>query len=329
MKRISRAALGAAFLMAAGPAFAHATLEHGEAAAGSTYKAVIRVGHGCDGKATKTLRVQIPDGFYNAKPMPKPGWTLTTESGDYARPYDNHGTQMTKGVREIVWSGGELPEEWYDEFTFRGTVGPEVVAGSTIYFPTVQECSGAKAAWIDVTGAEGVANPAPALHVTEAKDKAQAGHMTHGAQAASAGSDGDHAGPVQLGDLAISEAFSRASLPSAPVGGGYMTIVNSGAADDRLIAVSSPISEKAEIHEMAKDGEVMRMRELPDGLAIAAGSSVELKPGGLHIMFMGLKQPTVEGERFPVTLTFEKAGSVDLVVEVRSRDAKGGGHGAH
>ncbi|WP_246184794.1 copper chaperone PCu(A)C [Paracoccus aestuariivivens] len=321
---ISIAALGASLLLAAGPAFAHATLEQTEAPAGATYKAVVRIGHGCGSKPTKTLRVQIPDGFYNAKPMPKAGWTLKTVTGDYARPFDNHGTQMTKGVREIIWTGGELPDEWYDEFVFRGTVGPDVVAGSTIYFPTIQECGTAKEAWIDVTGAEGVANPAPALNVTEAKGN---GHAHHGAAAPS---HGDHAAAeITVGDLKISSPFSRATPPGAPVGGGFLTVANGGSADDRLVSASSPAAEKVEIHEMAMEGDVMKMRQLPDGLPIPAGTSVDLKPGGFHLMLMGLKQPLIEGESVPLTLEFEKAGKVDLSLQVGPMNAKGNEHAHH
>ena len=89
-------ALGAAFLgLASTPVLAHATLEAKEAPAGAVYRAVIRIGHGCKGEATHTLRVKLPEGFYNAKPMPKAGWTLETGKGAYATPFDNHGKQMT------------------------------------------------------------------------------------------------------------------------------------------------------------------------------------------------------------------------------------------
>ncbi|MDT1063004.1 copper chaperone PCu(A)C [Paracoccus sp. CPCC 101403] len=322
---ILAALAGGALLLTSAPVLAHAGLEKTEAPAGSTYKAVIKIGHGCDGKPTKTLRVKIPDGFYDAKPMPKPGWQLKTVTGDYARPFDNHGTEMRKGVREIVWSGSELPDEWYDEFVFRGTVGPELVAGSTIYFPTIQECGSAREAWIDVTGSEEAKNPAPALMVTEAKG---GGHGHHAAAAetvpvAAAGHD------VQLGDLSITQPYSRATAPKAPVGGGYLTVTNAGQSDDRLVSATSPLAGKVEIHEMTMDGDVMRMRPLTDGLPLPAGASVEMKPGGTHLMLMELKQPLAEGDSVPVTLTFEKAGTVELQLPVGPMNAKGDGHGQH
>ncbi|MBD9525803.1 copper chaperone PCu(A)C [Paracoccus sp. PAR01] len=327
-KRISLAALGASLLLSAGPVLAHASLEQTEAAAGSTYKAVIRIGHGCDGKPTKTLRVQIPEGFYNAKPMPKAGWQLKVVTGDYARPFDNHGTPMTKGAREIIWTGGELPDEFYDEFVLRGSVGPDLAPGSTIYFPTIQECQNAKEAWIDVTGAEDVAYPAPALKITEKK---AGGHGHHAAAApAHAGhAEAGHAeaaGDAVIGDLTITQGYSRATPPGAPVGGGFLTVANGGAEADRLVAATSPAAKKVEIHEMAMEGDVMKMRQLPEGVEIPAGTSVELKPGGLHLMLMGLEHPLVEGDSLPLTLTFEKAGKVDLSLKVGPMNAKGDAH---
>ncbi|WGR63562.1 DUF1775 domain-containing protein (plasmid) [Paracoccus ferrooxidans] len=321
------AALCATLLgLAAGPALSHATLEKSEAPAGAAYRAVIRIGHGCDGQATNTLRVQLPDGFYNAKPMPKPGWTLETVKGAYAQPFDNHGTQMTEGAREVIWSGGALQDDWYDEFVIRGTLGADVAPGTVLYFPTVQECADGKADWTDVSGSKDVPNPAPGLTVTAGKAGHGHGHG-HG-QADQAAS----AGPVVLGDLSLSGAFSRATPPGAPVAGGFLTIANGGA-EDRLVAAHADFAGRTEIHEMAMEGEVMRMRQLPEGLAIPAGATVELKPGGYHLMFMELKQPLVEGETVNVTLSFEKAGEVSLPLAVGPRNAgaahQGGGHGGH
>jgi uncharacterized protein YcnI len=163
-----RAALAAATLAAlCAPALAHVTLEVQEAKLGSTYKAIIRVPHGCGTEATNTLHVQIPEGFFNVKPMPKAGWELRTVTGPYQGSYDNHGTQVTEGVKEIVWSGGNLPNEWYDEFVFRGTFAGSLAPGK-FYFPTVQECANGEEAWIEVTGAEDAEMPAPSLELVPA-----------------------------------------------------------------------------------------------------------------------------------------------------------------
>lgn len=159
--------LALAFASLAAPAFAHVTLEQQEARVGSTYKAVLRVPHGCGDQATHTVRVQIPEGFYNVKPMPKANWTLETVKGPYAKPYDNHGTQLTEGVQEIVWSGGDLPNEFYDEFVFRGSFAGDLPVDSTFHFPTVQECANGEEAWIDTSGDENAEMPAPGVKLIE------------------------------------------------------------------------------------------------------------------------------------------------------------------
>lgn len=117
----------------------------------------------------------------------------------------------------------------------------------------------------------------------------------------------------KVGDLEIGHPWSRATPAGAKVAAGYLTIKNNGTSADRLISVTGVIAGKAEIHEMSVDANgVMTMRPLADGLEIPAGGEVALKPGSAHIMFMDLKQPAKEGERFKGTLTFEKAGTVDV-----------------
>lgn len=115
-----------------------------------------------------------------------------------------------------------------------------------------------------------------------------------------------------IGDLRISDPYVRAMIPGAPVGGGYMTVTNTGSADDRLIAASSPRARMVQIHEMSMDEDVMVMRELADGLSIPAGKTVELKPSGYHVMFMKVGERFEEGQTVKATLKFEKAGSVDI-----------------
>lgn len=147
------------------PAFAHATLEVQEARIGAGYKAVLRVPHGCGTEATHTVRIQIPEGFFAVKPMPKAGWTLETVTGPYENAYDNHGTSVTEGVKEIVWSGGNLPNEWYDEFVFRGTFAGSLEPGK-FYFPAIQECETGEEAWLDTDGAGDM--PAPSVTLVPA-----------------------------------------------------------------------------------------------------------------------------------------------------------------
>lgn len=133
---------------------------------------------------------------------------------------------------------------------------------------------------------------------------------------------GGHA-EVKAGDLTIASPFTRATPPAAPVAGGFFTVTNAGAADDTLIGALSDIAGRMEVHEMSMDNGVMKMRELAAGLPIPAGQTVELKPGGYHIMFMDLKGPLVEGETVGVTLVFEKAGEVTVQMPVQARGAMG------
>lgn len=137
-----------------------------------------------------------------------------------------------------------------------------------------------------------------------------------------------HNGVIHLGAIEISLPFTRATLPNAPVGGGFLTIENTGTEADRLVSASSAVAEKTQIHEMAMQGDVMKMRELVDGVEVPAGETIVLAPGGFHIMFIGLKQAFVEGEMVAVTLTFEKAGSVEVLlpVEATAADAPAGTH---
>lgn len=128
----------------------------------------------------------------------------------------------------------------------------------------------------------------------------------------------------KAGPLKIGHPWSRATPAGAKVGGGYLSIVNTGTVADRLVSVSVPFAARAEVHEMAvKDG-IMTMRPLDNGVDVPAGAKVEFKPGGYHIMFMDLKQQLKQGEMMKGTLTFEKAGTVDVEFKVDSIAAKGG-----
>lgn len=131
-----------------------------------------------------------------------------------------------------------------------------------------------------------------------------------------------------VGDLQLHHPYSRATPPGARVGAGYLRLDNGGTADDRLVAVTCECAESSEIHEMRMENNVMRMRYLPNGLAVPAGETVVLEPGGYHLMFIGLKQPFVLGEAFVATLTFEKAGAVTVEFSIDTPPGgKGLGHG--
>src|SRR5258708_32859653 len=130
----------------------------------------------------------------------------------------------------------------------------------------------------------------------------------------------------KLGTLEIAQPWARATPPSAPAGGGFLKITNTGSTPDRLISASSPAAELVQVHEMKMDGSVKRMREVEKGLEIPAGGSVMLAPGGYHLMMMGLKAPFKQGASVPVTLGFEKAGKIDVELAV---EAMGASHPPH
>jgi uncharacterized protein YcnI len=167
-KNLLRLTAALAFMAFAAPALAHVTLEKTEAAVGSFYKAVLRVPHGCDGSATVKITVQIPEGVISVKPMVKPGWTLAVKRGAYARSYSFlHGAKFTEGPKEIAWSGGHLPDAYYDEFVLQTFIAGELASGGTLYFPVVQECEKGVHRWIEVPPADKpdakLGDPAPGL----------------------------------------------------------------------------------------------------------------------------------------------------------------------
>ncbi len=119
------------------------------------------------------------------------------------------------------------------------------------------------------------------------------------------------------GDLVISGAYARATLPNAPVGGGYLTIVNNGAADDTLVSATSPAAGAVQLHDMTTANGVMSMRPVPaGGLPIPAGKTVALTPNGLHLMLTDLTGPLVKGQAVPVTLIFARAGAVTVQLAI-------------
>ena len=144
-------------------------------------------------------------------------------------------------------------------------------------------------------------------------------------------SAGALAGDAKVGDITVEGPWARASAGRAMAGAAFMTLNNAGATDDRLTAVSAGVSDKAELHTHIKEGDIMRMRPV-EAIEVPAGGVATLQPGGDHVMFMGLHEPLKEGETFPLTLTFEKAGEVTVEVMVMKAGAMGHGskhgHGA-
>ena len=131
----------------------------------------------------------------------------------------------------------------------------------------------------------------------------------------------------ELGTLKLTHPWSRATPGGAKVAAGYLKIVNTGTKPDRLVAAQSTVAGAVEIHEMATTDAVMKMRALSTGLVIAPGQTVELAPGGYHVMFIDLKGPIVQDQPFKARLKFEKAGEVEIEFKVEAIGAQSSGNG--
>jgi copper(I)-binding protein len=124
--------------------------------------------------------------------------------------------------------------------------------------------------------------------------------------------------------VAVAEPFSRPA-PQGGNGAGFFTVTNNNTGPDTLLRVESPVALRVELHETSTEGGVMRMRELEGGLKMKAGETVVFKPGGKHVMFLGLTRPLAVGDRIPATLVFEKAGRAPIELTVQARDSAAGG----
>ena len=131
-----------------------------------------------------------------------------------------------------------------------------------------------------------------------------------------------HAHSFKLGTIDIGHPYARATVAGQPTGGGFLTLANGGT-DDKLLSAAAGVSAGVELHSMSMEGDMMRMRQV-DGIALPAGKTVELKPGGYHIMFVGLKAPLKAGDTFPMKLKFEKAGEVTVEVKIEAAGAMPG-----
>jgi periplasmic copper chaperone A len=125
--------------------------------------------------------------------------------------------------------------------------------------------------------------------------------------------------------VTVSQPWARASAGAATTGAAYVTLTG-GASDDTLVGVSAPVADTVQVHESSAEGGVMRMRQVTGGVAIPARKTVSLQPGGYHIMMIGLHQPLVAGQSFPLTLTFAHAAPATVTVTVRPIGAAAVGH---
>jgi copper(I)-binding protein len=129
----------------------------------------------------------------------------------------------------------------------------------------------------------------------------------------------------EKGDIQIRHPWSRATAPGAKVGAGYLEVRNNGAQPDRLLSASTAAAKRVELHVTQRDGEVMRMREVRT-LEIPARERFTLRPGGAHMMLVDLAQPLKKGDRFKMTLRFERAGEIEVEVEVQDLGARNAHH---
>lgn len=302
LRNATKIIVASAVCMLAAPAFSHIVLQDKSATAGSTYKAVFQVGHGCQGSATTGLSVQIPTGFQGAKPYPKAGWTLAAKLGKLAKPYDSHGRQTSEDVTVVSWTAASkeaaLQDAHFDEFVLRGKL-PETAG--PLWFKVLQTCENGSNDWSEVpasgASAKGLKSPAALLEVTA------------GAQVSELAPPVQSAQPVQVKD-----AWVRATVVGQQGTGAFMTVIAKTAT--RLEGVASPVAGVAEVHEMKMQGDVMEMRPV-SVLDLPAGKAVQLKSGGYHVMLMDLKQALPKGSTLPLTLLFKDATGVESRLDLK------------
>ncbi|WP_430396620.1 DUF1775 domain-containing protein [Ferrovibrio sp.] len=298
-------AIAAALLLGstALPAAAHVVADPGDGQAGGYFRTALRVGHGCGTSPTIAVKVILPEGLTTVRPQVKPGWQIQIDTAKLAKPVDaGHGRMTDTAISAVSWTGGNLPNEHFDEFGLSlklpDSAGP-------LWLKVIQTCKEGELRWEQVpasgTSTRGLEFPAAVIRVA----------------------GGETAKPAAIaGAVRIEQPFARAT--PAKMGGAFMTLVNGGHAADRLVKAASPVAETVELHTHVKDGDTMRMRPV-DGIDIAAHGRTALEPGSFHVMLIGLKQPLKEGASFPLTLTFEKAGSVTLQVPVLKAGASPSG----
>jgi periplasmic copper chaperone A len=171
-----------AYLLCSGTGFAHVVLDEPVALAGASYKATLRVGHGCNASPTSAITVRIPPGFQGAKPQPKPGWGLTVKHEKLTQSYNSHGKTITEDVSEITWTASSkdsyLPDTFFDEFVLRGSLPKDAQA---LWFKVLQTCENGHNDWSQIpaegTSTQGLKSPAALLELIPSGPSGQAGHQ--------------------------------------------------------------------------------------------------------------------------------------------------------
>jgi hypothetical protein len=129
----------------------------------------------------------------------------------------------------------------------------------------------------------------------------------------------------EKGDIQVRHPWSRATPPGAKVAAGYMEIRNNGRQPDRLVSATTAVAQRVEIHITERDGEVMKMREVKS-LEIPARERYELRPGGSHLMLVDITRPLKKGEKLAMRLTFERAGELEIELEVQDLGSRRAHH---
>lgn len=275
---VLKAVLSCVALAGAAAASAHVTLPPGGATVGSDYEAAFRVGHACQGaRATTGIAVRLPKGFALADAQERKGWKLEVQKA---------------GDGEVRWTADSaqaaLPSGERAEFVLRGKLP---AAPGPLWFKVLQTCDTGSVDWANLpasgTSTAGVDNPAARLDVL----------------------------PVGVAAVDVKDAWMRAAVPGQSGTGAFMKL--NAPSGTRLVGASTPAAGSAEVHEMKMDGDTMRMREVKGGLELPARQTVELRPGGFHLMLTDLKQPIVKGATVPVTLNFEDARGAKSTLEVK------------
>jgi len=180
MKKLFLLPTLAVALLVTAPATAHVVLDQASANSGAYFKARFGVPHGCDGSATTAISITIPEGVIAVKPQPKPGWKITIETASYPKAYTMHGKKVSEGVTRVTWTGGPLPDAYFDEFTFNSKLpdDPEVMK---LFFPVLQTCEKGSIAWdqIATPDMDPHSLPHPAASLTIIHGDGSHGHHHH------------------------------------------------------------------------------------------------------------------------------------------------------
>jgi len=272
-----RAIAAPALLACAGAALAHVTLPPGGVTAGGDYDAAFRVGHACEGATTTTgLAVRLPKGFVLTDAQARKGWKLDVDKA---------------GDGEVRWTAeapqSALPGSEKAEFVLRGKAP---ATPGTLWFKVLQTCDSGSVDWAEVPASGGSAQdlkrPAAKLEVVA----------------------------PGVATVDVRDGWVRQSVPGQSGTGAFMKLTSPKGA--KLVGIATPAAGVAEVHEMKMEGDTMKMRELPGGLDLPAGQTVELKPGGYHVMLMDLKGAIAKGTTVPLTLRFEDAKGAKTALEV-------------